>query len=62
MESPFPDALNRLIPKAATTHNAEFAARLATLPLAAQPGTTLTYSHSVDVLRRVIEVLLGQSW
>jgi CubicO group peptidase (beta-lactamase class C family) len=41
--------------------NAEFAARLANLPLAEQPGTTWTYSHSVDVLGRVIEVVSGQS-
>ncbi|MBR0936237.1 serine hydrolase [Bradyrhizobium jicamae] len=41
--------------------NAEFAARLANLPLAEQPGTTWTYSHSVDVLGRVIEVASGQS-
>ncbi|MGY4503139.1 CubicO group peptidase (beta-lactamase class C family) [Bradyrhizobium sp. GM24.11] len=42
-------------------YNAEFAARLANLPLAEQPGTTWTYSHSVDVLGRVIEVVSGQS-
>ncbi len=41
--------------------NAEFAARLAKLPLAQQPGTKWTYSHSVDVLGRVIEVASGKS-
>jgi CubicO group peptidase (beta-lactamase class C family) len=41
--------------------NAEFAERLAKLPLAYQPGTTWDYSHSVDILGRVIEVVSGQS-
>jgi len=41
--------------------NAVFAERLAKLPLAYQPGTTWDYSHSVDVLGRVIEVISGKS-
>jgi CubicO group peptidase (beta-lactamase class C family) len=41
--------------------NAEFVQRLAKLPLAYQPGTTWDYSHSVDVLGRVIEVISGKS-
>lgn len=41
--------------------NAEFAARLAKLPLAEQPGTRWDYGHSFDVLGRVIEVVSGQS-
>src|SRR5215471_16008681 len=41
--------------------NAEFAQRLAKLPLVYQPGTTWDYSHSVDVLGRVIEVVSGKS-
>jgi CubicO group peptidase (beta-lactamase class C family) len=41
--------------------NAAFAERLAKLPLAEQPGTLWDYSHSVDVLGRVIEVSSGQS-
>jgi CubicO group peptidase (beta-lactamase class C family) len=41
--------------------NAEFAERIAKLPLAYQPGTTWDYSHSVDILGRVIEVVSGQS-
>ena len=41
--------------------NAEFAARLAKLPLAEQPGTVWDYGHSIDVLGRVIEVASGQS-
>lgn len=41
--------------------NAEFAARIARLPLAEQPGTLWDYGHSTDVLGRVIEVVSGQS-
>ena len=41
--------------------NAEFAARIAKLPLAEQPGTLWDYGHSTDVLGRVIEVASGQS-
>jgi len=41
--------------------NAEFAERIARLPLAYQPGTTWDYSHSTDILGRVIEVVSGQS-
>src|SRR5713101_10108672 len=40
--------------------NAEFAERLAKLPLAEQPGTLWDYGHSTDVLGRVIEVVSGQ--
>ena len=39
--------------------NAELAERLGKLPLAYQPGTTWDYSHSTDVLGRVIEVVAG---
>lgn len=41
--------------------NAEFAEKLATLPLAEQPGALWDYGHSTDVLGRVIEVITGQS-
>ena len=41
--------------------NAELVDRLARLPLAYQPGTTWDYSHSTDVLGRVIEVISGVS-
>src|SRR6185295_16216358 len=41
--------------------NAEFADRIATLPLAEQPGVRWNYSHSTDVLGRVVEVASGQS-
>jgi CubicO group peptidase (beta-lactamase class C family) len=41
--------------------NAEFVDRLAKMPLAYQPGTTWDYSHSTDVLGRLVEVISGQS-
>jgi CubicO group peptidase (beta-lactamase class C family) len=41
--------------------NAEFAERVAKLPLAYQPGTTWDYSHSTDILGRVVEVVSGKS-
>jgi CubicO group peptidase (beta-lactamase class C family) len=41
--------------------NAEFAKRIAQLPLAEQPGTLWDYGHSTDVLGRVIEIASGQS-
>jgi CubicO group peptidase (beta-lactamase class C family) len=40
--------------------NAEFAERIAKLPLAYQPGTTWDYSHSTDILGRVLEVIEGK--
>ena len=39
--------------------NAAFAERIATLPLAYQPGTVWHYSHATDVLGRVLEVAAG---
>src|ERR1700761_7396320 len=41
--------------------NAEFAERIAQLPLAEQPGTLWDYGHSTDVLGRVLEVVSGKS-
>jgi len=41
--------------------NAEFAERIAKLPLAEQPGTLWDYGHSTDILGRVIEVVSGKS-
>ena len=41
--------------------NANFADRIAKLPLAYQPGTTWDYSHSTDILGRVVEVISGKS-
>ncbi len=43
------------------TTNAAFADTLAKLPLAAQPGSSWNYSHSTDVLGRVVEVASGKS-
>ncbi len=40
--------------------NEEFVERIAGLPLSQQPGTTWEYSHSTDVLGRVIEVVEGK--
>jgi CubicO group peptidase (beta-lactamase class C family) len=44
-----------------TRSNEEVAEKIATLPLAYQPGSTWDYSHSTDVLGRVIEVVTGKS-
>src|SRR6204780_2886910 len=41
--------------------NAQFADRLAKLPLQEQPGTLWDYGHSTDILGRVIEVASGKS-
>jgi CubicO group peptidase (beta-lactamase class C family) len=41
--------------------NAEFAERIARLPLAEQPGTLWDYGHSTDILGRVIEIVSGKS-
>jgi CubicO group peptidase (beta-lactamase class C family) len=41
--------------------NADFAERIAKLPLAEQPGTLWDYGHSTDVLGRVIEVVSGMT-
>lgn len=40
--------------------NAEFVAKIATLPLAEQPGTAWTYGFATDVLGRVVEVISGK--
>ena len=40
--------------------NAGFADRIAKLPLAYQPGSTWDYSHSTDILGRVVEVASGK--
>jgi CubicO group peptidase (beta-lactamase class C family) len=41
--------------------NAGFVERIAKLPLSYQPGTTWDYSHSTDVLGRLVEVVSGKS-
>ncbi len=40
---------------------AEFVVELAKLPLIDQPGASWNYSHSTDVIGRVIEIVSGQS-
>ena len=40
--------------------NADFVAKLATLPLAEQPGTVWDYGFATDVLGRVVEVVSGK--
>jgi CubicO group peptidase (beta-lactamase class C family) len=40
---------------------AEFAERIARLPLQDQPGTLWNYGHSTDILARVMEVVSGKS-
>jgi len=40
--------------------NEELVRKLAELPLVHQPGTTFEYSHSTDVLGRLLEVVSGQ--
>jgi CubicO group peptidase (beta-lactamase class C family) len=62
---PFNTGINRLYAHENTWDdnltNAEFVERLAKLPLSHQPGTTWEYSHSLDVLGRLIEVVSGKS-
>ncbi len=41
--------------------NAEFAERIAKLPLAENPGTLWDYGHSTDILGRIMEVVSGKS-
>src|ERR1700730_8301247 len=41
--------------------NAEFAERIAKLPLHDQPGTLWNYGHSTDVLGRIMELVSGKS-
>jgi CubicO group peptidase (beta-lactamase class C family) len=41
--------------------NAEFAERIARLPLTVQPGTEWDYGHSTDILGRIIEVVSEKS-
>jgi CubicO group peptidase (beta-lactamase class C family) len=41
--------------------NAEFAERIAKLPLQNQPGALWQYGHSTDVLGRIMEIVTGKS-
>jgi len=47
--------------RAGDPDNAAFADRVAKLPLAFQPGTTWDYSHSTDIIGRLVEVVSGKS-
>jgi CubicO group peptidase (beta-lactamase class C family) len=41
--------------------NADFVAKIVTLPLVEQPGTVWDYGHSTDALGRVVEVVSGKT-
>jgi CubicO group peptidase (beta-lactamase class C family) len=56
-----PDPTNAKTFLARDLSTAEFVAELAKLPLIDQPGVSWYYSHSTDVIGRVIEVVSGQS-
>jgi CubicO group peptidase (beta-lactamase class C family) len=56
-----PDPANSKQSLARDLTTAEFAAELAKLPLIDQPGVSWNYSHSTDVIGRVIEVVGGQN-
>ncbi len=56
-----PDPANAKTFLARDLSTAEFVAELAKLPLIDQPGTAWNYSHSTDVIGRVVEVASGQS-
>lgn len=49
------------VPGAATSL-AEFARRLATVPLEAEPGTHWRYSYGLDLIGRIVEIVSGQSF
>ncbi len=60
------DSLVRKAYKAANLYTgdfdlAEFAERIAKLPLHNQPGTLWQYGHSTDVLARIMEIVSGKS-
>jgi CubicO group peptidase (beta-lactamase class C family) len=42
-------------------NNADFVAKIATLPLVEQPGMVWDYGYSTDVLGRVVEVIAGKT-
>jgi CubicO group peptidase (beta-lactamase class C family) len=56
-----PDPTNARTFLAQDLSTAEFVTELAQLPLIAQPGEAWYYSHSTDVIGRLIEVVTGQS-
>ncbi|MDE1972287.1 MAG: beta-lactamase family protein [Hyphomicrobiales bacterium] len=56
-----PDPTNTRMQLVRDLTTAEFVTALAKLPLIDQPGTVWNYSHSTDVVGRVVEVVSGQS-
>jgi CubicO group peptidase (beta-lactamase class C family) len=56
-----PDPTNTRTQLVSDLTTAEFITALAKLPLVDQPGAVWNYSHSTDVIGRLIEVLSGQS-
>jgi len=57
-----PDPANAKEPLLRDLTTAEFAAELAKLPLIDQPGAAWHYSHSTDIVGRVVEVVAGKSF
>jgi len=57
--TPDPANAKRFLARDLTT--AEFVIELAKLPLIDQPGASWYYSHSTDVIGRVVEIVSGQS-
>lgn len=55
------DPTNAKVFLARDLSTAEFVAELAKLPLIDQPGASWYYSHSTDVIGRVVEIVSGQS-
>jgi len=55
-----PNPTNAKAPLSRDLTTAEFAAELARLPLIDQPGASWYYSHSTDVIGRVVEIVSGQ--
>ena len=55
-----PDPTNARQPVTHDLTTAEFVTQLAKLPLIDQPGASWNYSHSTDVIGRVVEIVSGQ--
>jgi CubicO group peptidase (beta-lactamase class C family) len=56
-----PDPTNAKTQLVRDLDTAEFVAELAKLPLIDQPGAAWNYSHSTDVVGRLVEIVSGQS-
>ena len=55
-----PEPTNAKTPVTHDLTTAEFVTQLAKLPLIDQPGASWNYSHSTDVIGRVVEIVSGQ--